>query len=112
MKQNLEGSVRRVADFLGFGGDEERIAIAAKQASFEFMRAHESQFDDHLATLALCALHGSPPAHTTKVRAGRMGDGRSVLSARVLEALSDYWRREIELPLGIRSYSELCELLR
>lgn len=112
MKKDLEGNVRRVANFMGLDHDEERIAVALRQSTFAFMQAHESQFDDHPATLAFCAMQGLPPARTTKVRTGRVGEGATVLSPEVQSELASWWKREIEQPLGIRSYGEMCERIR
>ncbi len=112
MKRDLEGTVRKVAAYMGLEQDEERIAVATRQSTFEFMREHEPQFDDHPATLALCAFNGLPPARTTKVRAGRSGEGLSVLSPQVLAELERFWQEEIAQPLGIQSYSELCNRIR
>jgi len=106
MKRDHEGAVRRIAAFLGISADEELIALATQQSTIEFMRAHERHFDDAPTVTAMNRRDGLPPARTTKVRSGRVGDGASV-SASVRAALDESWRREIEAPLGIRSYEEL-----
>ncbi len=111
MKRDLEGAVRRIAAFMGYAGDEERIAVATRQASFEFMRAHVRQFDEHPMTDVMKRMVGLPEdSGTTKVRAGRVGDGAS-LPERVRAAIAEEWRQEIEGPLGIRSYEEMRALL-
>src|SRR3954468_18948024 len=46
MKDDHEGAVRRVAEFIGFGDDEERIAIACQESSFASMQAHHDKYDD------------------------------------------------------------------
>jgi hypothetical protein len=106
MKRDHEATVRRIAAFIGIPANEELIALATRQSAFEFMRAHERHFDDTPTTAAINRRDGLPPARTTKVRSGRVGDGASV-PASVRAALDDCWRREIEAPLGIRSYEEL-----
>ncbi len=106
MKRDLEWAVRRIAAFMHIPADEELIAIATRQSTFEFMRAHESQFDDHPTTAAVSRAMGMPPGKTTKVRGGRTGDGAG-LPASVRAELDREWRSCIEAPLGIRSYEEL-----
>ncbi|WP_437677747.1 sulfotransferase domain-containing protein [Sorangium sp. So ce131] len=106
MKRDHEAVVRRVAAFMGIQADEELIALATRQSTFEFMRARDSQFDDHPTTAAISRAMGMPPARTTKVRAGRVGDGAGLPSS-VRVALDDAWKSCIEAPLGIRSYEEL-----
>ncbi|WP_437735264.1 sulfotransferase domain-containing protein [Sorangium sp. So ce1335] len=105
MKRDHAAAVRRIAAFMGVS-DEQAIAVATRQSTFEFMRAHESQFDDHPTTAAISRVMGMPPARTTKVRAGRVGDGAG-LPASVRAALDDAWKRCLEAPLGVRSYEEL-----
>jgi hypothetical protein len=106
MKRDHEGAVRRIAAFIGIPADEDLIALATRQSTFEFMRAHERQFDDAPTTTAINQRTGLPPARTTKVRRGRVGDGMS-LPANLRAALDEAWKREIEAPLGIRSYEDL-----
>jgi hypothetical protein len=48
---------------------------------------------------------GFPPARTTKVRAGRVGD-RQVVSPRTAALLDEEWQRQLAPP-GLRSYDEL-----
>jgi hypothetical protein len=106
MKRDLEGTVRRIAAFIGISADEDLIAIATRQSTFEFMRAHEQHFADAPTIQAINRKDGLPPARSTKVRSGRVGDGAS-LSPKLRATLDDAWQREIGAPLGIRSYEEL-----
>lgn len=106
MKRDHEGAVRRIAAFIGISADEELIALSTRQSTFEFMRAHERQFDDAPTIAVFTRMDGLPPARTTKVRTGRVGDGAS-LPANLRATLDEVWRREIEAPLGIRSYEEM-----
>jgi hypothetical protein len=113
LKADLGAAVERIAAFMGKSDDTDLpalIDVATRQASFEFMQAHESQFDDHPTTLALCRMMGFPPARTTKVRAGRVGDRRAV-SPRIAALLDAEWQRLLA-PLGLRSYDELRARLR
>jgi hypothetical protein len=111
MKQDVGGAVRRIATFMGLQPDEECVALVIRQSSFEFMRAHERQFDDHPTTERINRLLGLPAdSKTTKVRTGRVGDAQA-LTPRLTEALDEAWERELGGPLGIRSYSEMRALL-
>lgn len=106
IKEDLRGTVERVAAFIGVEADADLVDLATRQARFEFMREHERQFDDHPTTMAMCRNMGLPPARTTKVRAGRVGDRRQV-SPEIAAALDAEWQREITEPLGLGSYDEL-----
>ena len=113
MKRDLEGTVRRIAAFMGLPADEELIAIATRQSTIDFMRARKDLFDERQMVAATSRLLGvSPDAGTTKVRSGRVGEGVEALPASVVTRLDEAWRREIAGPLGIRSYDELRALSR
>jgi hypothetical protein len=112
MKRDLNAVVRRVASFMGFPDDEERIAITTEHARFDFMKEHKAKFDEREPAMALRKLRGlSVDGWRDKVRAGRTGDALITLSSALRTQLSDTWRREIFEPLGIRSYDELRERL-
>ena len=112
MKRDLIGVVRRVAAFMGFPDDEERIAITVEHASFEFMKEHKTKFDERVPALALRMLRGlSVDGWRDKVRSGRTGDALTTLSSGLRTRLDEIWRREIFDPLGIPSYEKLCEQL-
>jgi hypothetical protein len=107
MQADLRAAVARIAAFMGTATDDDLLDLVTRQASFEFMRAHQTQFDDHPTTLAMCRMLGYPPARTTKVRAGRVGARHDELSPRIAAMLDAEWQREIAGPLGLRSYAHL-----
>ena len=108
---DLAGQVRRVARFIGIT-DEAAIAVATRQARFDFMKAHERQFDDHLTAAARNAACGLPPdAGSSKVKAGRTGGHAGVLSAAMLDRLNAIWKSEIAEPLGFADYAALRRAL-
>ncbi len=107
MKTDLRPIVARMARFCGIEADDELIDLATRQASIDFMKAHGRQFDDHPTTLAFTKQLGMPPAKTTKVRTGRVGDRSRELSPRVVAALDEAWQREVGEALGLSSYAEL-----
>jgi len=45
MKQDHEGTVRKIADFLGFAPSEEQWPKVLEYTSFEWMKAHEEKFE-------------------------------------------------------------------
>ena len=97
MLADPERAVRRIAASAGIPLDDELIAIATRQSSIEFMRAHKDQFDERQTVEALSRLFGFPrDAGTTKVRSGRAGEGQRTLPADVIARLEEAWRREIE----------------
>lgn len=108
MKRDLAGTVRRVARFMGVDADQALLDLVIEQSSYEFMRAHERQFDDHLLREARDQACGLPPGGvTTKVRAGRVGDHVRELPASVIETMDAMWREVIEARFGFRSYADM-----
>ena len=109
MRRDLPGVVREVAGFMGMDleRDAQTIELATEQARFEFMRAHGSQFDDHLLREARDAVCGLPPGRTSKLRAGQVGQGRAQLSEALRERFADTWRAELGEALGFDSYAAL-----
>eukprot|EP00972_Heterocapsa_arctica_P051765 7615096-Heterocapsa_arctica.AAC.1 len=50
MKKDHEGSVRKIADFLGFKPTDEQWPKVLEYTSFSWMKAHEEKFES--ATIA------------------------------------------------------------
>ncbi|RMD86544.1 MAG: sulfotransferase domain-containing protein [Alphaproteobacteria bacterium] len=108
---DLAGQVRRVARFVGIE-DEATIAIATRQARFDFMKAHERQFDDHLTAEARNAACGLPAAAlSSKVRTGRSGGHAGTLGPAIRARLDAIWQSEIASPLGFADYAALRRVL-
>lgn len=108
LKLDHAGGVRRVARFLGLGDDDEAIEIAARQSTFEFMKAHEPQFDDHLIAKARNLDCGLPEAaRSTKVRTGRPGASKDAFHAETLALLQRRWTELVEIESGLSDYGAL-----
>ena len=104
---DLPREVRRVAAFIGCS-DADAIAVATRQARFDFMKAHERHFDDHLTAEARNTACGLPPdARSSKVKAGRTGGHAGALGTVMLDRLDAIWKREIAEPLGFSDYAAL-----
>ena len=106
MRADLDGTVRRVARFLGVA-DEAAVRRATTCAAFDYMAARPRQFDDHLLREARDAACGLPPGETTKVRTGRVGGHRDVLSPASAAVLDAIWAAEIRPALGFADYDAL-----
>lgn len=105
---DLPATTARVADFLGLGPEHPNVPIATRQASIDFMRRHGSKFDDNLVRRTRNAACGLPAdASSTKVRKGKVGDGKAELPPRVVEAWRQEWRNVVEPVTGHGSYAEL-----
>jgi len=113
MKEDLPTSVRRVAEFIGLGEDEEAIEIATRQATFDFMKAHEHQFDDNVIVEKRNPALGLPDdASSSKVKTGNVGGHEEALSPRIRARLEEKWAELVAPETGCRDYDALREALR
>jgi len=113
MREDLVTSVRRIATFMDIELDADLEDIVLRQSSIEFMRAHGTQFDDHLIRMARDSACGLPPGgDASKVRSGRVGDHVTALEPAVLAQLDEIWSERIGSRFGLSSYADLRERLR
>ena len=107
MTQDLPGTVRTVADFIGVPLDEELLAIVVRQSSLDFMLAHKDRFDDRLMREHSERMAGLPPgSDSAKVRKGEIGSHWYELPQDVSDKMDEIWQEEIAAPLGFATYQE------
>jgi hypothetical protein len=112
MNADPERAVRRVAGYVGFGGDEERIAVACEQSSFASMSANKDKYDDSMMRRRSEQVCDLPPGgESDKVRAGGVGGHRAALSEALLADLDATWRDTIGARFGLADYDALLEEL-
>jgi hypothetical protein len=112
MNADPERAVRAVAGFCGISLDDELLAIALEHASLAFMLKHKDKFDDLLMRGLSERAAGLPPgSDSAKVREGKVGGHRDVLSDAVLAELAQIWREDIESRFGYASYADMVEAL-
>jgi hypothetical protein len=112
MKDDHDGVVRRVAEFIGYGDDDERIAIACRESSLASMKAHQDKYNDLMMRQRSEISCDLPPGgDSSKVRSGEVGTHRQELSERLINDLDATWDETITAELGISSYETMLELL-
>lgn len=108
LKADHAGAVRRVAEFLGLELGAAALELATGQSTFDFMKRHERQFDDHLVARARNAALDLPmDAGSTKVKSGQVGGYDRALNEAALTALDQAWADSVEKDLGFASYADL-----
>ena len=108
MKGDHEGTVRRVAEFIGTGVEGWRLAIACEESSLASMQALSDRYDDLMMrerSEVACDL--PPGGDSSKVRSGEVGGHRLELSDEFLVELDTTWSETINADLGIPSYEAL-----
>jgi hypothetical protein len=113
MKEDLPGTIRRVAAFMGIPLDDELLAITGEHASLDFMQRHKDRFDDRIFRDRSVALAGLPAdSESSKVRSGQVGESRLQLGPEVVAELDAVWRQRITPALGFASYADMIAALR
>ena len=108
MKRDLEGVVRRVADFIGIALDDELLELTLHQASLAFMTEHKDKYDDLMLRERSERVAGLPPgSDSAKVREGAVGSRKRELPPAIQAELDEAWAEEIEPRLGFASYDDL-----
>ena len=108
MKADFEGTIERVADFIGIRLDEELKQIVLKQSDIKFMQEHKDQFEDHLIRKARSAAMRLPlDGKLNKVRNGQVGEAKDKVSEHIQQELDEIWQAEITPQIGLKSYEEL-----
>jgi len=108
MKADLEGTVERVAEFIGIELDDELKQIVLKQSNIKFMQEHKDQFEDYLIRQSRSKGMGLPlDGQLNKVRNGQVGESQIALTDEIKKELDDIWSNEISPITGLSSYKEL-----
>ena len=89
---------------------EELIKGAVERSSFEFMKAHASQFDEKLSKLArneACGLPKDAGMASGKLRRGASGSGETLLSPDLQDKIGAKWTEVVTPVTGCGNYTEL-----
>lgn len=113
MKADPEGTIRRIADFIGVTLDDELFEIVRRQSSLEFMTQYKDRFDDLLMRERSEAVCGLPPgSDSAKVREGSVGSRKAELSPDIQAELDARWTQDVTPATGFADYEALLADLR
>jgi hypothetical protein len=108
MKQDLSGTVEKVATFMEINLDGELKDIVVRQSDFKFMNEHNHKFDDHIVRDTRNAVCNIPSDGTTsKVKNGNVGESKNHISKEVMAEFERVWQEEITAATGVKSYEDL-----
>lgn len=112
MRQDLLGTVHRVAEFVNIDLDDQLLDVVMHQSSFEFMLAHKDKFDDRLIREHTERALGLPlGSDSAKVREGKVGSHSVELPPSIAEQMDEIWHEEIGIPLALGDYESFCRLI-
>jgi hypothetical protein len=113
MKEDLTGTIRKVAAFMEIELDDELLSISQEHASLAFMQRHKDRFDDSMLRARSVEVSGLPAdSDSAKVRSGQVGESRQHLDAAVIAELDSVWRERITSTLGFADYAAMIAFLR
>jgi hypothetical protein len=108
MKQDLTGTIRKVAEFIGIELDDDLLALTEEHASFAFMERHKDRFDDlMMRDLGERVANLSTGSDSAKIRKGTVGEHKRTQSPEVIAELDAIWQREITPVTGHSDYAAL-----
>ncbi len=110
MKEDLEGTIEKIAAFIDVELDDELRAIALEHCSLPFMQQHKDRFDDALMRARSEESVLPPGSDSAKVRAGKVG--LHELSDATVTAINQRWTDVVAPVTGFESYETLIESLR
>lgn len=112
MKADLEGTVARVADFIGVRADDELLELAARQSSFEAMTANKSKYSETLMRGLSETAGGLPPdSESSKVRTGQVGGHSVEFSDDLVAEFQTTWDETLGDLFGLADYGALLKQL-
>jgi hypothetical protein len=113
MKEDLSGTIRKVATFMDIALDDELMAITEEHASLPFMQKYKDRFDDKLMRERSVEVAGLPgDSESSKVRVGQIGESRQRLGADVSLTLDELWGERITKDLGFEDYASMIATLQ
>ncbi|GMH35984.1 hypothetical protein BSKO_03852 [Bryopsis sp. KO-2023] len=102
LKAHLPAVVELIAEFMGFDtGDRELLDIATKQASYEFMKAHEDKFRTELRGVSTATNKGP-----SKVNKG-VGNRKHLLTEATNLCMDEDWKKFVQPVTGFSNYSDM-----
>ena len=109
MKQDLEGTIEKIANFIGVELDDELRAITMEHASLPFMQQYKDRFDDAMMRARSEETVLPEGSDSAKVRAGQVGVHD--LADETVAAIHERWRELVAPVTGFDSYEELIASL-
>eukprot|EP00210_Caulerpa_lentillifera_P005293 g5057.t1 len=112
INKNRRECVRLIAEFLQIGADDEKLQeLVTKQSSFEFMKKHSTQFDDHPLKYLRNKAVGLPrdaglTGNPGKVRNGLSNCAKDVFPQWIMDKIDAQWNEVVTSITGYKTYED------
>lgn len=107
--RNPRMHIHRIADFIGVRCDEELLNIVERTSSLEFMKEHDSQFDENFTHRKHKELGRSRFIVTPASKVGL--SRKSVINEVTKQWLQQMWFEKVESATGLKSYAEMESMI-
>ena len=105
MKEDLNGNIKKIAEFAEINLDDDLLAITVKHSSFSFMTAFKDRFDDAMLRKQSEEKMLPSGSDSSKVRAGEVGAYE--FKDETITLFNDKWREIVTPVTGFDTYEEL-----
>lgn len=103
MKQDLTGTIRKVAEFIDIELDEDLLSLTEEHASFAFMERHKDRFDDlMMRDLGERVANLPTGSDSAKVRKGIVGEHKRTRARKSSPNSTQYGKGKLLPSPGIR----------
>ena len=113
MREDLPGTVERIASFMDIPLDEELLALVVRQASREFMLEHKEQFGEAPFRRYVSQRAGLPfEGDAYKVTPGARNDPKYQLTTAHKQLMDEIWQSQITNRFDLADYTALRNALQ
>jgi len=107
-----EECIRKVAEFIGISGSdaEERIQVAVKHSSFEWMKENDKLFDESPSKKARNKIFGAVGDKASKIRTGKTKTSSETMDPLLREEIETVLAENFKGLFGVETYQEIKQL--
>ena len=106
-----EVDIDRISEFCGFNLSPDLRRLVVEHSSFDYMKKHEKQFDDHFLFKAIEASGIGNKRHVaSKVREGKVGRAAQFFTPELHELFDEEFRKHMA-ELGVKNYQDFRQVL-
>jgi len=105
MRADLDTAIRQIASFMHITLDDDLFEIVRRNASFEFMKAHQDKFNDQITRKHRNdAMNLPATAKTVIVKDGKVGSHQQQLPPDLITEIESRWKTATNPDYGLTSY--------
>ncbi len=113
MREDLAGTIDKIASFLGIEMDQELQTLMMKHSSRDFMLTYQSKFSGSLLQEAMANIKYTPPSKgISMVKENRLSSPNQLLPKYIEEEMGSIWDKLVTRNTGLLSYEDLVQFMK